>query len=303
MDSDPKTNTKFSLSRDFFKVARILSLDVALGSLAGGLMVRRLFFPEMPWVFYLLLPLSVWVIYTLDHLLDARQLGGNSQTPRHYFHHVNFAPIVFVWGFVSAACGLLALLFLDQRGLTFGMVMIGFVLLHLFLVKLVGDRTSPFFIKEMGVAGIYCLGIWGLPLVFAFYAGTSLDGWLVAAFFFQYLLLSFVNLIEFSLYEMEIDKEHGHSSFVRGVGKKASRRLIRLAFVLFAAASIPVFFQSQIEVWLAEAVIVSMGFILLLIHERPRLFEKKERYRSWGDAVFLFPFFFELIAVFWLNGR
>ena len=297
MENNTASNISFSIPRDLLKIARILSLDVALGALAGGLMVRRLFGIEMPWVWFWLLPLSVWVIYTLDHLLDARQLGENSETPRHRFHHVYFAPIVFVWGMVSAACGILALLFLDQNCLTFGGIMIGFVLLHLFLVKLVGDRTSPFFIKEMGVAGIYALGIWGMPMVLAFFEGPALDWWLATGIFAQYLLLSLVNLIEFSLYEIEVDRRHGHSSFVRGVGEKLSRGLIRLCFAAFVMLMGWILLRTGAEpiILVSEGILFAMALVLFLINERSVWFLQKEKYRSWGDAVFLFPFVFELL--------
>ncbi len=56
---------------------------MALAALGGGVMATRVTGALMPRTFYLLLPLSVWVVYTPDHLLDARRQAAPPPTPRH----------------------------------------------------------------------------------------------------------------------------------------------------------------------------------------------------------------------------
>jgi hypothetical protein len=175
----------------------LLSIDVALGALGGGWMVACYLDFAMPWSWYVVLPLAVWVIYTGDHLLDAYRLQDQASTPRHRFHHRHFKLLLALAVIAAVTAVTLALLFLGMTGFYFGLGMGGLVIGHLLLVKMVGERSSPWLVKELGVALVYAAGIWGLPLILSGKLGTR-EGMVPAA---QFLLLALSNLLEFSLYE------------------------------------------------------------------------------------------------------
>lgn len=275
---------------------RLLSLDVVAGAVGGGLMVERFVGAEMGWPFHLVLGLCVWLIYTLDHLLDAQRLGAEASTDRHRYHHKYFKPLWGLWVLLAVLAGGLAFWKLGRLGIYFGVGMGGLTMIHLLLVKLVGDKTSPFLTKEMGVALVYSAGIWGLPVL---RAGVW-DQPLIWIAFSSFFLLATVNLLEFSLYEVEIDQKDGHTSFVRALGKGHSRVLVKWLLVhvpmLLAAGIALIFLWGPTPVGLAERfwrlipIFVLMTVILSLLLFRPRYFEQHERYRVWGDGAFLLPF-------------
>jgi hypothetical protein len=282
------------MPRGWYVRLRLLSLDVMAGALGAGWMVTEWLGQEMSWAFYVVLPLAVWLIYTLDHLLDARRLKEKASTPRHQFHYRYFKPLAVAVVLLGLLCLGLALRYLGQTGVYFGLGMGGLVLLHLLLVKVVGDKTSPWLIKESGVAMVYAAGVWGLPALES-EAWMRPELWVA---FGQFFLLALVNLLEFSLYERAIDEADGHSSFVRAIGERGTRRLIYGLLVLFVAGMIW-FVVGGNEGWiLLQVVLGLMAMVLLALVSVPHWFGKAERYRSWGDGAFLLPFIYPLLA--WL---
>lgn len=247
----------------------------------------------MPWSWYVVLPLAVWVIYTGDHLLDAYRLQDQASTPRHRFHHRHFKLLLALAVIAAVTAVTLALLFLGMTGFYFGLGMGGLVIGHLLLVKMVGERSSPWLVKELGVALVYAAGIWGLPLILSGKLGTR-EGMVPAA---QFLLLALSNLLEFSLYEYETDKADGQTSFVLAIGRKGAIRFIRL--VLAVAVGLGAFLLMQMDakaLLRLELVYAMMAAILAALIYRPVWFMQAERYRTWGDAAFLLPFLYPLMA-------
>ncbi|MCB9235774.1 MAG: hypothetical protein H6581_29270 [Bacteroidia bacterium] len=269
-----------------YKLISILSLDVAAGSLAGGVLVTRLLKVEMPTAWYILLPLCVWLIYTLDHLLDSRRLGAKAHTARHLFHHLHFRKIGLFWSVLAAGGFAAALICLPLEGIYFGLVMGLGVILHLGLVSLVGGKTSPLLVKEGGVALIYTFGIWGMPFVLHMEAVETSHLLMMA----QFGLLALVNLLEFSLFERETDELDGQSSLVRAIGARKTSVLLGFLLMLNLVLAIGVFIVdfSQPTI-LYQGILLLMALLLGLILFRKNYFAHSDRYRAWGDAVFLLP--------------
>jgi len=269
-----------------YALLRILSLDVVLGAIASGSMVVYLRGEEMPWIWWLALPLSVWVIYTADHLLDAYRLKEHASTDRHRFHYRYMKPIGGIWVIGLMSCMSWIPWLAPPELLWFGLGMGGLVLIHLALVYWVGNRISVLFVKEVGVGTIYAAGVWGGPL-----ALHPPDAWLPwILLFLQFWALAMINLLTFSMYEREIDEKDGHTSFVRAIGTKRTRQLI-LGIgggVLGLGASL-LYLQPGISWQLAQGVTWGMLAILIWVVLHERFFAPNERYRIWGDAVFLLP--------------
>jgi hypothetical protein len=192
-------------------------------------------------------------------------------------------------------CGIGGFIGLSWFGLIYAAAMCGLVILHEIIVKLAGDRASPLLVKELGVAVIFTVGVWGMP-----WMRHRLDTgrWLGWPFILmgQYLLLAVVNLIEFSIYESKIDTANRQTSFVRGIGRKRARRVVMaiLALDLFCIIAAVLLYPTGrvmgVEgIYLAMA--IGLGSILLM----PKFVARQERYRAIGDGVFLLPFL--MIAV------
>ncbi|MEM7371280.1 MAG: hypothetical protein AAF587_21875 [Bacteroidota bacterium] len=273
--------------RQLLKVFRILSIDVVLGALAsGGLVVWWLEQP-MPLVWWIALPLSVWVIYTADHLMDAYRLKDQAHTDRHLFHHRYFRLLFVAWLIGMSICVFLIPVFLTSQIWLFGMGMGILVIGHLSLVSIVGDRISWFFHKELGVGVIYACGIWGAPALFARVFSTP-DLWIP---FVQFLILALINLFVFSAYEAKTDELDGHTSFVRAIGVRNTTYLVTsLAMVVLLLGVCLSFQPMEAKRFLVlQMIYLCMLTVLVMIHFFPQWFVGEEKYRAWGDAVFIFP--------------
>ncbi len=263
---------------------RLLSLDVALAALGGGVMAVRVLHAAPRPAFYALLPASVWAVYTLDHLIDARRMGDTAATPRHRFHGRRAMELWATLVPVSLACGIAGLLELSWLGVEFGLAMAALVLLHEGLVKLAGGRASPLLVKELGVGVIFTAGTWGLPAAVR-WSQAGPPPWPAVVPVVQYALLAGVNLIEFSIFEARRDAAAGQTSFVRGVGRPAAARV---AAGMLAAAVALVVVAARGD-WPTQAVLLAMTAGLAAVLRHPAAFVRRERYRTVGDGVFLLP--------------
>lgn len=269
-----------------YTLARWLSIDVAAGSLGSAVLAARALRVTMPWAWYAVLPLAVWSVYTLDHLLDARIVGEKAHTHRHLFHHRYRKSITAIWLLVTAATLVMAVELLTPIGVTFGLVMSGLVVVHLTLVWLVGKRTSPLLAKELGVAIIYTFGIWGLPLL-RYRAGLGLIDLVPVG---QFFMLAMVNLLAFSLYERKIDAMDGQTSFVRAIGPASARKIIYMLIALIGLAAVPAIAANGDYVTvLTQATLLAMAAALAALLLWPHWFAQHDRYRTVGDGAFLVP--------------
>ena len=195
-----------------------------------------------------------------------------------------------VWSFLAFLCLTWLPWMAPQELLFLGLGMGILVLIHLGLVKIIGNRISWMFHKELGVGLIYSGGVWGGGWVLGNRDVVLFEEWL----FIQFLLLALLNLLIFSMYEIRTDELDGHTSFVRAIGPGNTKILIG-AFSLIIILSGGWIIANGT---LPEKQIVGIyGFMLiglLLIAFRESWFGINERYRIWGDAVFLFPIIFFL---------
>jgi hypothetical protein len=272
-----------------YEIARLLSIDVALAALGGGVMAVRVIGTSPRSAFFLLLPLSVWVVYTLDHLLDAQRMGSNAPTPRHRFHFTHRWWLSITVAMIAVFCDIVGLVELSWSGVYFGIGIASLFGVHELLVKFAGDRASPLLMKEIGVAVIFTAGTWGLPLVLHLQLGRRIDPAAVILML-QYLLLAIVNLIEFSIYEHKLDTRGGQTSFVRGIGRARARWIAQILLgVQPLLAVVTVIFHPSAVVWTAQVIDLTMAVGLASILLFPRFFARTERYRMVGDGVFVLP--------------
>jgi hypothetical protein len=252
------------------------------------------------WSWYVVLPLAVWVVYTLDHLLDARRMGARASTPRHRFHHVHFTTIATIAAAVGVLTFGMAVWGLGLPGLVFGMCMAALTGGHLLLVRWAGSRVAPWLLKELGVALVYVLGIWGWPLWLSHDRLTSALLLPVV----QYLALALANLLTFSWFERESDAADGQTSFVLAIGSRAAQGTIIALVGIALGCAIMVMGMAGADA-LAQAVIVVMALLTLAMLLWPRWMAQRERYRWLGDGVFLLPYLYLLLdrnpeAVTWI---
>jgi hypothetical protein len=211
-----------------FQYISWLSIDVVLGAVAGLLFFSRLLHTELDPLIYQLLGMAVWCIYTLDHVLDSRQL--TTPVSSRFVFYQKYGGILMLFVFPFALCGL----FLAYRVLGLGIELyfsIGLgliILLTMLLLRKAGKSAA--LIKEFSTAVFYVLGIAWIPLL-------RIEGidwtWQILVFIPVYIGLAFLNLLMFSFLDREEDEIHGFASVALKIEPLSLLVWIRrLAFLL-----------------------------------------------------------------------
>ena len=281
--SEKSTNYKKNFA-DIPQLIRILSLDVVLGTAGGGLLACKMLDVHPPLSWWIVLPATVWLIYTCDHLLDSIKVKENAQTNRHLFHYRYRKILIFLLVIIGISVFVTSLLVFNRVTIYFGLITGIAVLLYLVLISYLGRQIIP---KEMFVALVYTIGIWGVPVIMKDFL-LNLSQWLSLGIFCGMAML---NLLVFSWYEMEIDIKSGFNSFATLSGKLKSKVIIRyLFFFVFILIFLMILFSQNDISYIIGGLFLVMNSILWAVFAYPKIFGKYERYRKFGDGIFLIQF-------------
>lgn len=263
-----------------------LSIDVALGAMAGMLFFEKLLHAQLHWPAYLLLCLAVWSIYTLDHLLDVR--GKNLPlSPRRAFHLAHWKPL-------SVSLGIVVLLGMVGAFWWFGwgkelQLTLGLAFLILGS-KLLIRKVGPGWMKELSIAVFYVIGIVWLPLLRA----DRLDlVWGELAFLPVYISLAFMNLLMLSFLDQDEDQSAGFFSATYSLGQvRLVQWIRRLAFFqIFIALAGFVLLSSFYRPF--ACILLLMALIHYLTFFRKGISSEQKRMRM--ELSFLLPFLLLLL--------
>ncbi len=260
-----------------------LSIDVAIGSVGGAVLISSLTEIEQDPFTLIALGATVWLVYSFDHLQDAYSIKGNARTHRHRVHQKYFIPLVICFVIVGTLSSLFILPKLPMNVLQLGVLLLLMVFLHWIFNKF-ESNNSTYMGKEFRISIIYVLGI-ALP---AFANGAFHH----PAFFpllVLFLLLASLNLNILSLVENEIDRLQDQSSIMLSIRYTRVSQIIKL----LALAYIGVYIYSALFIFEGMDSRLVMGFIFLgtitpyLFHER---LIKNDVYRVIGDLSFSFSY-------------
>ena len=259
---------------NLFRYFRWLSLDIALGGAILVSFVGEQFNLEVGLYIQSAVFIAIWVIYTADHLRDAKNLE-NPSMPRHQFHKRNFKAIAWSLG-VAVCLGIINLFFIPQRIIFFGSVTVLVVAVYFIIQK----RLSLIGFKELVIALVYSASMFLYPYALLQF---ELMDWLMVT---ELAVIALANLWLISLMEAEMDRRDGTSTILSIISERALRMILfvlLIIFIGFAAIELTSAYQPfQLFILLA-------GVVLLSINSFPAFFSKQERYRWIGDAVFFIP--------------
>ncbi len=268
------------------RTANTLSLDVVTGAVLSALFAARLLSVTPGIAYWIILPVSVWVVYTADHLVDAYRLKDNAHTQRHLFHYRHFKTLTMLVLLFSMLNTILAVFFLDHRIVIFGLVVGGVTALYLLAVHLLGESKRYYLQKELFVAVIYVSGVWGGPWALSGF-GTKLH---TVVLFFIFFLLAIGDVLIYTIYEYSTDRLDHHPTLFSLVGRKTTLVLFFGIMAMAAIGSIFVIVESPFFLDRAAGKIyLMMGFALLVLVSFPELFRPHNRYRYLGEMVFWLP--------------
>jgi hypothetical protein len=269
--------------RTFFRSISFLSIDVALGAIVGSIFLSSFLNVRMSLPTILILGLTVWSIYTFDHLLDSKKIGLIT-TERHLFHikyHVQLSKILAV---VLLLIGALVF-FVSTRTLIFGTALGCSVLVYFLSIHFLNWKVIIH--KEMIISIIYSLGIFLGPI--SLYEGQfTVIQILIGIVFFLIVLL---NVLIFSLFDYHSDKLAKFPSLILRMGIQNSKIIIGAVSILASLLITSIFYLGHFETGI-------LFLVMLLVLQLLFWFESKnvivENYRFLGDGIFLLPLIFIL---------
>ncbi|HEY9007560.1 MAG TPA: hypothetical protein VIM75_15585 [Ohtaekwangia sp.] len=254
-----------------YRLLNLLSVDVAAGAVCSALFFARILNVHILPYGLVALGLSVWIIYTADHLLDAYKIKAPAATERHRFHQKHFRLLALLLLIAVSINGII-ILYIRHTVFVAGLYVGGTVSIY-FLI----NRYLKF-LKEFFIAIVYTIGVI-LPSVSVAALPAKEWPWMTIA---QFCLTALINLILFSWFDHERDKQDNNISFVTILGEKTTRIFI---WILFGLA----IFITGIHISLADIIILLMNVVLLIIFVASRYFAISDRFRLVGDFVFVMP--------------
>lgn len=257
-----------------YHLFNLLSLDVALGAVISAAFFGRILYVDVLPQGYILLGIVVWLIYTADHLLDAWSMKETAISERHRFHQKHFTTLTFT--FAAASLLAIVLMFmiriqLISAGIVFGIFVVTYLLVN---------RWLKYF-KELTGSLLYTGGVllpaWSLHDQPLSQSQLSLIG--------IFLLIVLTNMLTFARFSMEEDRLNNQKSLATVLGTRAMSVLIRTVVV---ACFLMMIYSAVTRISIELVILFVMEIALVLVFEM-KYFQGANRYRTYGDAVFLLP--------------
>ena len=262
-----------------------LSIDVVLGALAGGIMAVKLLNTQMSVYWWIVLALSVWIIYTADHLIDSLKIQSKAFAKRRQFYHKYFKKLLGAIIILSTAVIYLSLNFLSQKIIFYGMFLGAIIFLYFLFLYFSPTEKIRFLPKELIVAIIYTAGIYFAPLTQTSIPINLLNGLLIFIFF----LVVWSDILLIAVFEYEKDLHDGFISFPILFGEKKTTVLIKSILLLVCILLIySVFYFDKIRLS-AAAILFLISVFQLIIYTKRKYFIKNERYRIFTEIIFFLP--------------
>jgi hypothetical protein len=275
-----------------YRTLHFLSLDIVLGALATSFFASQLFASDPGWIWYITLALTVWLLYTGDHMLDALKNRKKIERELHYFIMKNRKSLVWSMGLVAVVNMLLIFNLLDQELMKYALFLAGLVLLFYAMRHVFRKNRLLSIPGEVFVLLLYLAGTWMGPAV-AKEGGFEAGQGMIALIFIGVLLM---NLGVISLYDMKLDSRMGITSLANLLGMKRTKNLLLGTAISIYLISLLQFMVSEMDRYSQYALILSgMTTILLLVIYYPSRFRKNDYFRLTADAVLYMGFLSLLI--------
>jgi hypothetical protein len=261
------------------------SILVAIGSLSSYLFFSNLFNVKPNYVLALGLSLSLWIIYTLDHLLDGLSIGKEASSIRHREHFLKHKQIIR-W-ILSGLIILIGLSFwVPQVYYGYVLFLCILTLLH-FCINYFLSRKYTFlrYLKEIFVALVVTIGFVITPLI-----GNeeSLNLTQLIYIFIIFYFINLSNLLIFSFFDQDRDLRDKMLTIAHLYSYSKLRRLIYLGIGISMIILVIGYINCHLTS-ISFFVFASMQLTLLFITSFPSYFKFIDRYRFFGDLIYLYP--------------
>lgn len=261
-----------------YRLINILSLDIAAGAIVSSLFFAKIFEVQILPFGLAALGLAVWIVYTADHLRDAKTITGKAASSRHRFHQDYFSILVIAL-VIALSAEVVIIFFIRQQVLRWGLALGTTVGIYLMLHRYLK------FLKEVFVALLYTTGVL-LPSIAITKTELMLEH---AGLMLQFAMVALANLLLFSWFDFDHDDRDAQRSFVTILGRTFTVlciwSLLMLHFIIVILIT-----SGHSASW----ILLAMNTTLLVIFIFRKQMQYNDRYRLLGDAVFLVPVFYWL---------
>jgi hypothetical protein len=261
-----------------------LSFDVVIGSVLCYYVASRLpdgtNAPDPRTA--LVLGLAVWVIYTLDRLLDIRK-PATSETARHAFHRTHQRVLTGAVAGAAVGAGVLAW-GLPAAVWRMGLVLSTFTAAYLLLVSRLAARSVGQLWKEPLTALLFTAGIWGAAL-----SPHAVVPWPDVVLALLFGVLVFQSLLLYSWFEAH-DPRAQTVTLVSWLHPEPAAALAE-GLALGVGTVVTIVSLIGVEHYQQRFLFILLGMTAvhgLLVRYRP-FFQQNDRYRIVGELVFWLP--------------
>lgn len=264
-----------------------MSIDIAIGAVCCSRLLYYILEVNSHWYYDLVLGLTVWIIYTTDHLIDAYLIKKEASSFRHRLHQKHFKLISLISFLALAINAYLTLHYFPVKIIIAGSALLLFVIAHQTLNYFV---KSTFFLfgKEVRIALGYSLGLALSPFMIANQINTEAVIALSIIF-----LLALINVLFFSTIEKEADlNDQMNSISLRWQRNKIFNCIRIISSLCFLLCFLFIYYSNNSIV---GAILLSMLLILILSFRNSKGLVYGDLYRSLGDGIFIIP-----LILFWL---
>jgi 4-hydroxybenzoate polyprenyltransferase len=268
----------FKMIANLYRKLNLLSIDVALGAMCGSLFFAKLLDGNVPIVGIVCLGITVWIIYTVDHLMDARRIGPTASMERHRFHHKHYQLLLKLVILMVMINGVLTFFALEN-------VWVGGIFLLIGVASYLLINRYIHLLKELLISILYTMGVL-MPILMTKRFSLQEVPWIIVS---QFGLVAFMNLLIFSWVDYEHDKKDGTVSFATKAGERLTKGVI--GSVLFCVLTLFIF-SPQVT---ASGLMVLMAILQFAIFWKKNRFLSLNRYRLIGEAIFMLPLLYYLI--------
>lgn len=267
-----------------YRIFNALSLDVAVGACGSAAFVAHCMGVSLTWATLLALGLCVWIIYTLDHLIDASTIKHRPHTFRHWFHQRYFKVIAIAVAMASVA-ELVLLQYLPRPTLIWGFCLSLIVLIYFLLLRWL--RPNKMYHKEFLIAVVYTAGVF-LPSLSIVALPQSTP---VAILFIQFFLVALSNLLIFSVLETKSDSMDQQTSLATVLGEDKIQQIVWLLLIVGVCIAIIGLLTGDARYAPSHGALLMINVVLSLILIFPS-WQRSDYYRFIGDGAFFIPLIF-----------
>lgn len=279
----------------YLRTAYYLSIPVVIGAVLSNRMAARLSDVDpVHWATPIVLAFVVFIMYTVDRLLDVRKDRLRQPlTPRHQFHQQHAS---LLWRLVIGASllTLVLLFFLPGSVIKFGLVLGLMCVAYVGAVFRLPARHTALLLKEPLVAVLYSAGVWG-----SVWVQRPSIRFVDMAEGLIFMGIAFQNLLLFAVMEqLEVSPSAGSAapskpelfSLATYWGPNYCDYVLRwLTFGIVATAFVLCFVTNDRFAQRSALMLGLMSLTLYGIQRYPAYFLNNERYRWLGDGVFWMP--------------